>query len=228
MPTPGARAREGLPTAGRTALDAAGWAAGGIFNAVSRLRGSKSLHPEGVVHEATVRIRDNVVVPPEATLLRTPGEHRAIVRFSRSFGFPDSWPDLLGMSLRLVDVHGPGRHQDFLMVTSVDAPVLHHVFLPAGDVEQRPYSTSLPYNAGGERFLVGAVPRGGMRWDLSAAAVMGRFEAVGEIEVGRRLPQELDGLRFDPWNTGGGLELAGVLNRLRDYAYPLSQRGWAQ
>lgn len=228
MPAPGTRARSGLGAPARTALDAVGWAAGGLFNVVSRARGSKSLHPEGVVHEAAVTIRDNLVVPPAARLLREPAEHRALVRFSRSFGFPDSWPDLLGMSLRLVDVHGPGRHQDFLMVTSVDAPVLHHVFLPAGDVEQRPYSSSLPYNAGGERFLVGAVPRGGMRFDLCAAPVMGRFEAVGEIAVGRRLPQELDGLRFDPWNTGGGLELSGVLNRLRDYAYPLSQRGWAQ
>ena len=27
-------------------------------------------------------------------------------------------------------------------------------------------------------------------------------------------------------NTGGGLELTGTLNRLRDVAYPLSQRAW--
>ena len=228
MPSPGTRARADLRPAARTALDAAGWAAGSVFNAISRLRGSKSLHPEGVVHEATVTVAGNIVVPPAARLLREPGEHRALVRFSRSFGFPDSWPDLLGMSLRLLDAHGPGRHQDFLMVTSVDAPVLHHVFLPAGDVEQRPYSSSLPYTAGGERFLVGAVPRGDMRFDLAVASVLGRFEPVGEIAVGRRLPQELDGLPFNPWNTGGGLELAGVLNRLRDYAYPLSQRGWGQ
>jgi hypothetical protein len=175
-----------------------------------------------------VTMYGNPVAPAAADLLRTPGAHRALVRFSRSLGLPDSWPDLLGMSLRLVDVHGPGRHQDFLMVTSVDAPVLHHVFLPAGDVEQRPYSCSLPYDAGDTRFLVGAVPRGGMVFDLAVAPIMGRFAAVGEIRVGRRLPPELDRLRFNPWNTGGGLELAGVLNRLRDYAYPLSQRGWAQ
>ena len=33
------------------------------------------------------------------------------------------------------------------MVSSVDLPVLHHIFLPAGDVQQRPYSSSLPYRA---------------------------------------------------------------------------------
>jgi hypothetical protein len=191
------------------------------------VHGSKSLHPEGVVHEATVEILGKPAAPAAARLLREPGEHRALVRFSRSFGLPDRLPDLLGMSLRLVDVHGPGRHQDFLLVTSVDAPVLHHVFVPSEHPQQRPYSSALPYTAAGERFLVGAVPRGEMRFDLAIARMLGRFEAVGEIRVGRRLPQELDGLRFDPWNTGGGLELEGVLNRLRDYAYPLSQRGWS-
>ena len=33
---------------------------------------------------------------------------------------------------------------------------------------------------------------------------------------------------FNPWNTGGGLEPAGFLNRLRDIAYPLSQRAWGR
>jgi hypothetical protein len=45
--------------------------------------------------------------------------------------------------------------------------------------------------------------------------------------VGSRLPPAADALRFNPFNCGGGLEPAGVLNRLRDYAYPLSQRAWA-
>jgi hypothetical protein len=29
-------------------------------------------------------------------------------------------------------------------------------------------------------------------------------------------------------NCGGGLEPVGVLNRLRDFAYPLSQAAWAR
>jgi hypothetical protein len=226
MAAPGARAREDLSPPARAALDAAGSATGALFGMLSRLRGSKCVHPKGVVHAATVTIAGNGAAPAGAALLRAPAEHPAIVRFSRSFGLPDSWPDLLGMSLRLRDVHGPGRHQDLLMVSSVDAPVAHHVFLPASDPEQRPYSTSLPYRAGGVRFLLGAVPRGGLRFDLCVARIMGRFARVGEIRVGERLAPELDATTFNPWNTGGGIEPAGVLNRLRDYAYPLSQRGW--
>ena len=41
------------------------------------------------------------------------------------------------------------------------------------------------------------------------------------------LADALDHEPFSPWNTGGGLELDGMLNRLRDYGYPESQAGWS-
>ncbi|HSO97804.1 MAG TPA: hypothetical protein VLP43_02925, partial [Solirubrobacteraceae bacterium] len=43
-------------------------------------------------------------------------------------------------------------------MSSADRPVLHHVFLPATDVQQRPYTSALPYRAGSELFLVGVLP----------------------------------------------------------------------
>jgi hypothetical protein len=55
---------------------------------------------------------------------------------------------------------------------------------------------------------------------------VGRFQPVGEIRIGARLPDELDAIQMNPINCGGGLQPAGFLNRLRDYAYPLSQAGW--
>jgi len=124
------------------------------------------------------------------------GHRPALVRFSRSLGLPRPLPHLLGMSLRLPDAYGTDRHQDFLMVTSVDAPVIHHLFVPARDVQQRPYSSSLPYRAGDETFLVGALPRpesprfeggdelerlaaaaatGALVFDIAVAEVWGRF-----------------------------------------------------
>lgn len=234
---------------GRTdsALDTAGRATGALFKAMSRVRRAKAAHPVGTVHEAVLRVDGGPHVPAEATLLGTLAEHRAVVRFSRSLGLPRRLPDLFGIALRLPDVHGEGRHQDFLMVTSVDAPILHHVFVPVLDAQQAPYSSALPYRAGAERFLVGIQPvpdsprppgstieekldraaaTGGLRFKLSIAAPGGRFAPVGTLEVGRRLPDEHEGMRFNPWNTGGGLEPAGLLNRLRAYAYPASQAGW--
>jgi hypothetical protein len=185
----------------------------------------------------------------DTELFGTAGRRPALVRFSRSLGLPRPLPDLLGMSVRVPDAYGTGRHQDFLMVTSVDAPVMHHLFVPARDVQQRPYSSSLPYRAGAETFLVGALARpesprfqggdelerlaaaaatGALVFDLAVAGVWGRFRPVAELRVEDPLPPEADALRFNPWNTGGGLEPAGPLNRLRDYAYPLSQRAWGR
>jgi hypothetical protein len=228
MPLPAvSRARSDLPAPARAALDIAGLLTGLAFAAASLVRGAKIVHPAGVVHAARVRLYGRTA-PDERSLafLGQAGEHDAIVRFSRSLGLPEPLPDLLGLTLRLIDVHGPGLHQDFMLVSSVDAPVAHHLFVPSGDVQQRPYSSSLPYRAGDNRFLVGALPREDGVFDLAVSAINGRFEPIGEIRVGDRLPHELDATAFNPWNTGGGVAPAGWLNRLRAYAYPGSQAGW--
>ena len=236
------------PSAGRTALlvEGTGRAAGAAFALASRARGAKSLHPRGAVYDGLLEVRGVGWAPP-ASLLREPAEHKALVRFSRSVGLPRGVPDLFGIAVRLPDLHGPGRHQDFLTVTSIDAPLLHHLFVPVTDPQQAPYSSSLPYRAADELFLVGfgpvpdsprpagstleqrlerAAATGDLRFSLMVSPLLGRFRPIGELRIGRRLPDELEGLRFNPWNTGGGLEPAGFLNRLRAYAYPASQKGW--
>lgn len=248
LPDPARRAREGLGPSTTLALDVTGRAVGALFGAVSSLRRAKSLHPHGAVYEGTLELGGGPPAPRESFLSEA-GEHPALVRFSRSLGTPRPLPDLLGISLRLPHIHGPERHQDLLLVTSADLPLAHHVFLPADDVQQRPYSSSLPYRAGDELFIVGALPRDDsprpsgadmldrldaaarttrLAFDLAVAPLMGRFEPVGRLRIGAKLPDELDATRFSPWNTGGGLAPAGdVFNRLRGYAYPMSQAGWS-
>jgi hypothetical protein len=205
------------------------------------------VHPDGVVHRARLRVDGAPHAPQAADLLARPGDHEAVLRFSRSVGVPRPVPDLLGVSLRVVDAYGPGRHQDVMMVSSVDRPVLHHVFVPATDFQQRVYSSSLPYRAGDETFLLGVLPdpgsprpdgddefdrlaaaagTGRLSFVLAVAPVEGRFRPVGRLEVGEPLPPATDAMRFNPFNCGGGLEPTGFLNRLRDYAYPLSQAAW--
>ncbi len=174
----------------------------------------------------------------------------ALVRFSRSLGLPRPLPDLLGMSVRVLDVYGAGLHQDFLMVTSVDAPVAPSPVrarratsssgptarhFPTGRATGPSSSAPFPapdsprFEDGNElERLAAAAATGELVFDLAVAEVWGRFRPVAELRVGDPLPPEADALRFNPWNTGGGLELTGFLNRLRDIAYPLSQRAWGR
>ena len=211
----------------RVISEATSLAAGTAMAALAAVRRGKAVHPHGVVHRARLVVPGDAAAPQASTLLATPGEHEAILRFSRSIGLPRPLPDLLGISLRVLDAYGPGADQDFLLVTSIDAPVLHHVFVPARSVDQRPYSSSLPYEAGGEEFLVGALPTDSPeRFHLAVAPLEGRFRPVAAIHLGEQLPEVADALRFNPWNTGGGLRPSGLLNRWRRRAYPMSQAAW--
>jgi len=249
MPDLGQRARHGLGRPARLVVDAAGFTVGGFLGAVAALRGGKAVHPHGAAYRGRLVIDGAPHAPAASELLHTRSERPALVRFSRSLGLPRPLPDLLGMSIRVLDAYGARRHQDFLLVTSVDLPVLHHAFLPAGDVQDRPYSSSLPYRAGDELLIVGALPdpssprpdgedeldrlaravaTGRLRFGLAVASLEGRFRQVGTLHVDVPLPVSVDALLFNPFNTGGGLELTGVLNRLRDYAYPLSQAAWGR
>jgi hypothetical protein len=228
--------------------NAIGGSVGALLAVIAGARRGKAVHPHGVVYAARLVVVGAPAAPRGATLLSDPGSHLALVRFSRSLGVPRPIPDLLGMSIRVLDAYGPDRHQDLMLVTSADLPLVHHAFLPASDAQQRPYTSSLPYrSAGGERFLVGALPdpasprprgddefarldaaarTGRLRFQLAVAPMMGRFAPVAELWIGERLPGELDALRFNPWNTGGGIEPAGSLNGARDLAYKLSQATW--
>ena len=245
----GDNARRGLALPGRMAVDAAGYGIGAVLAAVAALRGGKAVHPDGVVYAARLVIDGAPEAPRASQLLAAPAEHAALMRFSRSLGMPRPLPDLLGVSLRVLDAYGTGAHQDFMLVSSIDRPVLHHLFVPAADAQQRPYSTSLPYRAGDANFIVGVVPDAGaprppggdefdrldraaatgrLTFGLAIASAGGRFRRVGTLHVAGRMPETVDALRFNPFNSGGGMQPSGVLNRLRDYAYPLSQRAWAR
>jgi hypothetical protein len=221
---------------------AATWA---FWGAVSTLRGRRrSLHTIGQSYEA------RFVVPSGGglgvDLFDRPATHDAIVRFSRGAGLPEPLPDILGIAVRVIDAHDDGAHQDFLCASSADLPVAHHLLLPATSFFDRTFSTVLPYSIGGSVRLLGvqadspmphggdgglggvatAAARGELRYTLACAAPFGRFQRIAGIEVGARVPDdESERLRFNPWNTGGGIRPAGPFQGVRLPAYDGSQRG---
>jgi hypothetical protein len=215
---------------------------GAVFAGVAALRRARALHPHGRAYRARVMI-DGAPGAPAASLLRRPGDYPAEVRFSRGLGLPRRWPDLLGVGVR---IHGPGGPQDVLVTSCGRRPRLRRIFLPATDFQARPYSSALPYEAGGERFVLYVVPdarsprpsgaeddlarlaraagTGALRFRLAAATPGGAFQDLGTIRVGAPLPDDR-GLRMNPYT--GDLRPVGLVNRLRRRAYPMSQAAWS-
>lgn len=218
----------------------AGVAAAVVMGAASALRRKRVFHPDGVAFEATLQVTG---AEHGAPLLDEAGRRVALVRLSRGAGLPRSLPDFLGLALRVPDAHGPGAHQDLLLVSAGDRPVLRHALVPVRGFDHQRFSTLLPYEVGGRKVLFGARVVGeggpvplqlgdlrdraattGLRFALELAEPSGEWEPIGIVDVGARLADaEGDALRFDPANTGGGIEPVGVVQTIRRLAYRASQ-----
>ena len=65
-------------------------------------------------------------------------------------------------------------------------------------------------------------------FELLVAPPSGSWTVAARLTLGTRLEDAVAReLRFDPWNSGGGLVPAGIINRLRGAAYRGSRRGSA-
>jgi hypothetical protein len=208
-----------------------------LFRELSRLRRKRVFHPFGVGFEGTLTpLGDGGGVAAFAN------PSQPLVRLSRSFGLPEWLPDPCGLALRIPDAHRGGRHQDLLLATSGAVPGGRHTLLPSRGFCDRPYSSVLPYSLRGELVMFGArglTPAPGPKlgdlregrseapsFEILLASLRGDWKPVAKLTLGERLaPQRTEHLHFDPTNTGGGLELAGLLNRLRGPTYRASQEG---
>ena len=227
-------------------------AAARFFESLAAARRARSVHPHGVAYRGELVIdrppggaADGL---PRAQLFTSGASHRALVRFSRGAGLPRPLPDVLGLAIKLPAVYGPGRDQDFLLATSGRGRLGRHLLLPARSFWARPFSSVLLYSVGGEPAVVGALPAaarvraaestdladlcatadaGELLYRLTVSSPGGRSRPVAELRIEARLSdEEAAALRFDPGNTGEGLELTGPFNGLRLPAYSASRRGW--
>lgn len=211
---------------------------GAPFAVASRLRGARIFHPRGVVVSATWD--PDPAVLPGAPLTAAPLQ--ALVRVSHAIGFPPDVPDILGVAIRALDAHGPGRHQDLLFASSGTGPVSRHLLRPATSVTRTTMSTLLPYDVAGIgrhplcAHAVGAdrpvtYPEvvqdpGTMLPDFEVVVWAPRPARLAVVRTHEHVdPAAGEHLRFDPWNTGSELRPAGLVNRLRRPTYAASQRG---
>jgi hypothetical protein len=232
---------ESASASGGVATRATAAAAAQALRTLSHLRGRRIFHPFGVGFHG--RLIPVAGASTGATALDE--ESEILVRLSRALGLPEWLPDPCGLGLRIPDAHGPGRHQDILLVSSGSAPLARHTISPARGFLDRPYSSVLPYELGGELVMLGAGAAGAagrgptladlrmseraeLDLELLLADMRGEWRPVARLELGRRMPpEETERLELDPTNTGGGLRLAGLVNRLRGPSYRGSQEGRA-
>jgi hypothetical protein len=209
-----------------------------LYRTLSRLRGKRGFHPFGAGFTA----RLTPLGEGGFGVVALEREAEVLVRLSRALGLPEWLPDPCGLAIRVPDAYGPGRHQDLLLVTSALPPGGRHALLPSRGFCDLPYSTVLPYRVQGETVLLGARalgrrpgPKlrdlrsrrtGGLEFEIAIARLTGEWRPVARLSLGERLaPERTERLHFDPTNTGGGLELVGLLNKLRGPAYGASQEG---
>ena len=200
-----------------------------LFRRLSASRGRRIFHPRAAAHAArfTAERGEGGVA---AEVFVDGFAHDALVRMSRGLGLRPPLPDIFGLALRLPDVYGPGRHQDFLLASSGEGVAGRRLLRPTHGARTGMYSSLLPYDVAGRRLLVGARPAAGPTdaFDLLVAPPRGPWRLAARLTLGSRLEDAVaHELRFDPWNSGGGLVPAGVVNRARGAAYRGSRRGSA-
>ena len=216
-----------------------GAAAAAALGAASAVRRKRAFHPDGVAYHATFHATG---ATHGARLLDEAGTRPAVVRLSRGVGLPETFPDFLGLALRIPDAHGRGAHQDLLLVSSLSQPGLRHALVPARSFAHVRYSSLVPYRVGGRTVIFGArrldddaaaadaqvsALRDGApppRFALELAGVRGEWDPIGVLELGARLSdQESAALRFDPSHSGGGIVPVGVVQAARRLSYRSSQ-----
>lgn len=194
-------------------------AAESLFRTIARAREARALHPDGPLLAGRATLVDGREVD-------------ALVRPSRALGIPGGRRDLAGFAVRLVDLHGPGRHQD-LLLTSSPRPPLHVVLWPTGTADRAWFTSLLPYRAGERRTLVVAHGLGDARWAFGLCRPLRRDVTwLGLVDASERRVLEddpADTVAFDPilFAHERLRPDAGPLDAVREAAYAGSRDGRA-
>jgi hypothetical protein len=113
------------------------------------------------------------------------------------------------VSIKLPDIYGTGRDQDFLLASSGDGAPLHHVTVPVAGDGPTLYSSLWLYLAGLTPLLFGVqtdagglVPGGAAAFSISPP--VGRFRRVGILSVSDQVHDAGQPV-FAARNSGGNI-----------------------
>lgn len=155
------------------------------------------------MHRGHLVVDDDARLPSGTELLQPGRTTGALVRLASA---STDGAGIRTLGIKLPDVYGPGRDQDFLLASSADGAPLHHVTLPSAQPGSRLYSSLWLYLAGSRPILVGArgVAEAAHDVDITLSGVIGRFHRIGRLAISEERVDD-DGIAFAARNTGGGL-----------------------
>ena len=218
-----------------------------VAEAVARIgaaaRRARVLHPHGRTFHATLRTFGGGAYGVD--LFERARDYPALARLSRGGGLPGSWPDILGIALRVHDPDGGGDFDLLASTTVGSAPLARHIpfakrriattyttVIGYGTRHGRRYLAVLPDPASADLgadldALSAAVAGGGASLLLAVATPASRWQVVGKVLLGAPVPADVDGqLAFDPvLRSPPGLNTVGAVWRLRAVTYRGSRHG---
>jgi hypothetical protein len=210
-----------------------------LLAALTRVRGSKPMHPRGALFDAVLD-RTGPPRPWGVAWVDERSVDRVLARFSRGAGLPGRWPDLLGLAIRFPAPDG-GAPVDLLLSSTGRGPWSRLVPLPRRDVATV-YCSIMSYGSPLGPVRLAALPEGagvpsepaelarhvrarGLGITLAAALEDGAWEPIGRLRVlaaAEPLDPEVhvDAVLHPP----PGLSAAGPMARFRRPAYAAARR----
>lgn len=180
----------------------------------------KPLHPYGATWAARLTRTGAQEHPTGAAFLDTAGEDDVVVRLSEGVGLPRSWPDVLGLAIRVPEPDGPA---DVLLSTTGAGRLTRFLAAPTRRPTGSTFSTLMPYRSSRGPVLIAATAQSATDYELSHALGTGPWRRFGHLELRERVAAEPS---FDPiGNLPRGLEHYAWARRLRAPAYRTARAG---
>ncbi|WP_457963269.1 SRPBCC family protein [Arthrobacter sp. D1-29] len=217
------------PDPGAPATELAGWTFAGLFRAIKVVRPDRPIHPHGVSLDGELIRHGGGRDVSGLDWLDSPGVEPVKARFSRSVGLPPSFPDILGLALR---INPSGEAADVLFASTGWRFPARFALIPRRSVSGAAFTTLMPYQGRYGPVLLGLRTRqlpdgsaGDWVLELHFAKPAGQWVRAGELRL-RESPVATDTpLRFNP--VEHPLPDAGTYpwtRRLRERSYRAAQQ----
>ena len=203
---------------GKVVADSTGTVLRAATAAAARVRpAAKPLHPVGTQGRGTL-VRFGSDPAWGVDWLDHAGEDPVLVRFSRSLGLPNPWPDVFGIAVR---VESGAEPVDLLFSTTGSGRLGRFGLVPRRGPFTT-YGTLLPYRAPSGPVLLQAELAPGEPWTiaLAAATLTGPWRAFGRIRVDPPPSERDPELSFDAvLHAPPGLPFYPWVKRVREGSY---------